>query len=173
MIAGDAFARRWRLASEINSLANVWKKLLRAHVTVFETLRATMGYSLGEAAKKLGVSKPTVQRAIKSGRLSAARRDDGSYDIDPAELRRAFPAVVTVERNVTADLKRNETGELQAEIEGLQQQVALLKDERNDLRRRLDTEAEERRRLTALLTDQRPAPQPAERRGWWRWLRGT
>ena len=26
-----------------------------------------MGYSLGEAAKELGVSKPTVQRAIKSG----------------------------------------------------------------------------------------------------------
>jgi excisionase family DNA binding protein len=52
-----------------------------------------MSYSLGEAAKELGVSKPTVQRAIKSGKLSAIRRDDGSYDIDPAELRRAFPTV--------------------------------------------------------------------------------
>jgi hypothetical protein len=50
----------------------------------------------------------------------------------------------------------------------LREQVALLKDERDDLRRRLDAEAEERRRVTALLTDQRPA---APRRRWWR-LRG-
>jgi hypothetical protein len=45
-----------------------------------------------------------------------------------------------------------------------------------DLRRRLDQSEEERRqvqaRLTALLTDQRPAPQPAARRGWWPWRRG-
>jgi excisionase family DNA binding protein len=127
-----------------------------------------MGYSLGEAAKELGVSKPTVQRAIKTGRLSATRRDDGSYDIDPAELRRAFPAV-TPQSNDTADLKRNETAVLQAEIDGLREQVALLKDERDDLRRRLDAEAEERRRATALLTDQRPASRPEARRSWWRW----
>lgn len=129
-----------------------------------------MGYSLGEAAKEIGVSKPTVQRAIKSGRLSATRRDDGSYDIDPAELRRAFPAV-TPSRNVTIDMQHGETAgdmrALQAEIDGLREQVALLKDERDDLRRRLDAEAEERRRA-ALLTDQRPA---APRRRWWR-LRG-
>ena len=130
-----------------------------------------MGYSLGEAAKELGVSKPTVQRAIKSGRLSATRREDGSYDIDPAELHRAFPAV-TVNSNVTPDLKRHETpgdtGVLRAEIDGLREQLALLKDERDDLRRRLDAEAEERRRVTALLTDQRPTT----RRSWWQRLRG-
>src|SRR5512132_1567465 len=40
-------------------------------------------------------------------------------------------------------------------MEGLREQVALLKDEREDLRCRLDTEAEERRRVSALLTDQR------------------
>ena len=123
-----------------------------------------MGYSLGEAAKELGVSKPTVQRAIKAGRMSATRNDDGSYDIDPAELSRAFPAV-TRTGNVAPDLKRDETRVLQAEVEGLRQQVALLKDERDDLRRRLDAEAEERRRMTALLTDQRPT----KKRKWWPW----
>jgi chromosome segregation ATPase len=69
-------------------------------------------------------------------------------------------------------LKRDETHVLQAEVDGLREQLALLKDERDDLRRRLDSEAEERRRLTALLTDQRPAAQPDVRRGWWRQLRG-
>ena len=103
--------------------------------------------------------------------MSATRHDNGSYDIDPAELRRAFPAV-TPSRNVTVDLNHGETASdtraLQAEIEGLREQVALLKDERDDLRRRLDAETEERRRVTALLTDQRSA---APRRRWWR-LRG-
>ena len=36
-----------------------------------------MGYSLGQAAKAAGRSKTTIHRAIKSGRLSAARADDG------------------------------------------------------------------------------------------------
>ena len=39
----------------------------------------------------------------------------------------------------------------------------------DDLRRRLDAEAEERRRLTAILADQRAAPAPIRR--WWRFGR--
>lgn len=48
-----------------------------------------MSYTLGQAAKAADVSKTTIQRAIKSGRLSASRQDDGSYVIGPAELHRA------------------------------------------------------------------------------------
>jgi hypothetical protein len=48
--------------------------------------------TLGEASRLVGVSKSTLARAIKAGRMSAAsRRDDGSYEIDPAELTRCFP----------------------------------------------------------------------------------
>jgi hypothetical protein len=46
--------------------------------------------SLSQAAKLAGKSKSTINRAIKTGKLSAARHDDGSYSIDPAELARAF-----------------------------------------------------------------------------------
>jgi hypothetical protein len=52
-----------------------------------------MGYSLTEAARASGKSKMTIQRAIKGGKISASRNEDGSYDIDPAELHRMFPAV--------------------------------------------------------------------------------
>jgi hypothetical protein len=54
---------------------------------------------------------------------------------------------------------------LLAEIEGLKQQLALLKDERDDLRRRLDADSAERRRLTLLLTDptNKPASAPEAR----------
>ena len=62
--------------------------------------------SLGQAARLADTSKTTLTRAIKAGRLSATRRDDGGYEIDPAELSRVFTVTpetletVTVASNV-------------------------------------------------------------------------
>ena len=52
--------------------------------------------TLGAAAKLTGLNRTTVLRAIKSGRLSAARQDDGSYRIDPAELERVYTIRLTM-----------------------------------------------------------------------------
>ncbi|HJW31356.1 MAG TPA: hypothetical protein VJ508_19140, partial [Saprospiraceae bacterium] len=122
---------------------------------------------------------PTIQRAIKNGKLWASHNEDGSYSIDESELTRVYPEQWR-NRYVAGTLKQDETPSnpeaLQVEIEGLRQQIALLRDERDDLRRRLDAEAEERRRLTRLLTDQRSAVSvPVEKPGsgladWWRRL---
>ena len=46
--------------------------------------------SLREAAEQAGSSKSTIWRAIKSGRMSVTRLDDGGFAIDPAELFRVF-----------------------------------------------------------------------------------
>ena len=51
-----------------------------------------MMLSLSQSAKRVGVSKATIHRAIKSGKLSAVRNDDGSYQIDLAELARVYPS---------------------------------------------------------------------------------
>ena len=48
-------------------------------------------FSLAQAAKAAGKSRPTLARAIKAGRLSAAWSDDGSCAIDLSELARVFP----------------------------------------------------------------------------------
>lgn len=147
-----------------------------------------MGYSAGEAAKATGVSVPTITRAIKSGRISANRRDGGGYDIDPAELHRVFPAVSS-NSNATPSMLGDETPTesraLQVEIRMLRERMeekeaearAAIADRDttiSDLRKRLDSEADERRRLTALLTHQAemPAPEPREApterpRRWW------
>ena len=47
--------------------------------------------TLGEAEKEVGVTKSTISRAIKDGRLSANRNEHGHYQIDPAELFRVYP----------------------------------------------------------------------------------
>lgn len=140
-----------------------------------------MPYTLGEAAKATGKSKPTIQRAIKNGSISAMRKDDGSYSIDPAELHRVYAPVTPLAGNDTGDMKQlvtpSETPVLQAQLAGLRGELEQVKGERDHLRRRLDTEADERRRLTMLLTDQRqqqpPAPRPSPTvEGWRRRLAG-
>lgn len=45
-------------------------------------------FTMGQAAKRLGLSKPTVSKHIREGRLAARHLDDGSYQIDGAELAR-------------------------------------------------------------------------------------
>src|SRR5262249_57525855 len=45
---------------------------------------------LEQADKETGMDKSTISRAIKSGKLSATRKENGGYEIDPAELFRVF-----------------------------------------------------------------------------------
>lgn len=140
-------------------------------------MRYPMYYTLGQAAKATGKSKPTIQRAIKSGRISAKKSDDGSYAIDPAELHRVFAPLpsnsnesVTVKQSETPDV----TGGLQREIDNLHERMRDKDGVIEDLRRRLDSSEQERRetqaRLTAILTDQRPAVK--QRRSLFAWVSG-
>jgi excisionase family DNA binding protein len=144
-----------------------------------------MPYTLNQAAEATGRSKPTILRAIQSHKISAAR--DGATQawlIEPAELHRVYPPVTNAPlRNaeMTRDVMPDELTSLRREIEVRDERFEALQQERqrerqdaqstiDDLRRRLDAEAEERRKLTALLTDQREQP---ARRSWWRFGRGS
>ena len=125
--------------------------------------------SLAQAAKTAGKSKPTLLRAIKSGKRSASRTASGAYEIDPAELARVFPFAGDMAGTMTQSVPGNgaETypaispGEAQALHRVIVEQAETIR----DLRTRLDSEVEERRRLLALLT--------GPKLPWWRrWLRG-
>ena len=122
-----------------------------------------MAYTLGEATKATGISKTSLHRAIKSGRISATKNDIGAWQIDPAELHRVFPPAANRNSSETSTLEQ--TG-IASEIAVLRREIQLKDEERqrereqlertiDDLRERLDREGEERRKLTALLTDQR------------------
>lgn len=125
-----------------------------------------MKHTLGTAAKATGKAKSTILRAIKSGTISATRGYDGSYEIDPAELHRVFPATHAQnnERNDTQpNTQQDET--LRSRLEILQSERQRERDQMqatiDDLRTRLDRSDE---RITALLA----APKPKPRR-WWPW----
>ena len=139
-----------------------------------------MKYTAGQAAKATGKSIPTITRAIKKGTISAERTASGGYLIDPSELHRVFPAI-TSDRNDSPDVSGHETPQegavtpqLDLEVRMLREMLAREQETVADLRARLDAEAAERRRLTALLTHQGeksdPAPvraSPSRRWFWW------
>jgi hypothetical protein len=52
-------------------------------------------YTLATAAAAAGINRSTVFRAIKAGRISAQRDDNGQWQIDPAEFHRVFSPLPT------------------------------------------------------------------------------
>ena len=155
-----------------------------------------MPYTLKQAAIATGKSKPTILRAIQTGKVSAEKDAQGEWQIEPAELHRVYEPVM--ECNGSDETPRNDTQHpdsvietvlLRAEVEKWRERFATVEIDRErergeasatieDLRRRLDQADQERRdkdrQLTAVLTDQRPkdeAPSPNAGRGFWARLR--
>ena len=60
-----------------------------------------MPYSLQQAATAADLNKSTVLRAIKAGKISAARDEHGQWQIEPAELHRVYPPVACTEAGAT------------------------------------------------------------------------
>jgi hypothetical protein len=143
-------------------------------------MRTVMPYSLKQAATATGKSKPTILRAIQSGKVSAEKDVQGEWQIEPAELHRVYPPVS--ERNVSDEAAWNDTQHadspfetvmLRSEVEQMRERFSYLEMDRErerrqasdtiaDLRNRLDQSEQERRdvnrQLTALLTDQTEKP---------------
>lgn len=67
-----------------------------------------MNVSLGRAAKLAKTSKTTLARAIKAGRLSATRHEDGSYSVEVSELHRVFP-VTPDDGHATGEMAQSAT----------------------------------------------------------------
>ena len=141
-----------------------------------------MKYTLSEAAAATGKNKATIQRAIKSGKISAPKGEAGSYEIDPSELHRVFhPVAQRVAQRDSATIRNSaqqaglppdfntlqRIADLEKELavmeerkNGLEEQKRHLTDTVEDLRKRLDSSEG---RVLALLNDPRP-------KGFWKRL---
>lgn len=132
-----------------------------------------MKYTLGQAAKETGVSKPTLSRAVKKGDLSAEGGGGSPYRIDPSELgrwlsgyRERNPVTPTAETHIETSETPTGNKELEAEVDALREQIAREETERArervqleahiaDLRGRVDRAERKEDQLVAQLTDQR------------------
>lgn len=99
-----------------------------------------MKHTLGTAAKAVGMSKATISKAIKSGKISAVRLPNGMLEIEPVELHRVYPAApetVTGEGSKTPREPAgncNETLLLKAKLEVAQARIADLENDRDQWR---------------------------------------
>lgn len=139
--------------------------------------------NLNEAAKICHKSKSTVLKSIRTGRLSAIRNDKNEWQIDPVELFRVYPYKIENEKSEQENSKKseqenrnrtdkkpqsnNENLKEILEIERAERKVEQFERERErkqleetiaKLWQRLDAEAEERQKLTKLITHQRESP---------------
>src|ERR1700686_3784995 len=137
-----------------------------------------MGYTLGQAAKAVGMSKTSILRSIKAGRISAGRDEFGQWAIEPCELHRVYPPLAddtgtgngTEERGVTG----GETALAEASTRATHAEARLsdFKSMLDDIREQRDRWRQQAERLAALaITDQRKEPAPAQPQSWRRWLR--
>jgi 6-phosphogluconate dehydrogenase len=114
-------------------------------------------FTLSQAAKETGKSKSLIHNAIKSGRLSAHKREDGIFEIDASELFRVFKKNVQERQEepiIRTESERLERLLYEQKIDSLAQQLEREKQFNRELLLRLDSEAEERRKLILLLTHQ-------------------
>lgn len=123
-----------------------------------------MSYSLSDAAKATGKNRTTIQRAIKSGKISASKNENGTYEIEPAELHRIFPAIAQHRAQQSKETGSNSPQRADAISETLRIRLEMLEKERDRERAQLEetiTDLREdrdkwRQQATALLEDHRP-----------------
>jgi hypothetical protein len=110
---------------------------------------------LAEAARLSGRNRATIHRAMKSGKLAYTLADGGERKIDISELERVFGTKATI-GNGAQPLQSDDSQ--RREVETLREFLTESRAAVADLRRRLDTSEDERRRLTLLLS---PPTSPA------------
>lgn len=126
-----------------------------------------MNLSAKEAADQVGLTKAGIIKAIKTGKVSAQKDQNGEWKIEPVELFRVYaPVGSSIQQPETTSLRQDmaenteDTASLHVEIRLLRERLADKDDQIDDLRQRLDAEAEERRRLSMLLTDTTVSKKP-------------
>jgi hypothetical protein len=130
-----------------------------------------MAYTLGEAAKATGISKASISRAVSSGRISATKKEDGSFSIEPVELHRVYPPKSSVPasttpsetpRNSESNTNTSYSNVLQARLDAALEQLRDKDGTISDLRQRLDRSDEERREAQARVIGLLAGPGPTE-----------
>ena len=126
--------------------------------------------TLTEAAKWAGVTRPTIFKALKSGKLSGHKDDAGEWRIDPAELERVYQP--GKQGNVSGN-SRLSVPDIAEAIAAKDREIALLQDALADARTQRDRAMELAASQTRLLTHQQEqkAPTAPHTRSWLGWFR--
>ena len=118
--------------------------------------------TLATAAEATGLAKTTIWRAIRKGRISATKCDDGTFTIDEAELFRVFPPTPT---------QHDSDAALEQSAMVLKREIELLREMLNEARRNADHWREQAQTALRALPAPLPRPRPVKQSGWQWWRR--
>ena len=111
--------------------------------------------TLTQAAQEVGRTRSTLFKAIKAGRLSASKDEQGHFLIDPVELTRVYN---TVNVSPVVQSEHSETTQDISEIAALRRENELLRKQVEWDRKQIEREQEQadhwRNQATLLLTHQ-------------------
>jgi hypothetical protein len=124
-----------------------------------------MKHTLNAAAKLSGRAKSTISKAIKDGRLSAAKNENGGFEIDGAELSRVFPFPVGDQPSIPQSNTYNEHQNkvLEVELKAERQMRERLMSEIEDLKIQRDKWQDQAQ--TLLLSNQSRSEGQGTKRG--------
>ena len=119
-------------------------------------------FNISAAARAVGTSRASIQRAIKSGRLSATTNEQGERVIDLSELLRVF-----------GPLKQGEQASMDAGMDGEQRDtpsmavreqvlIEVLREHLDDAREQLQQAQQEKARLLSMLEVEQAARRELE-----------
>lgn len=132
--------------------------------------------NLTQGAKLAGVSRSTLNRHLKEGKISKVNGTDGKPCVDTSELQRVYRVLSHDTSSHTVPMKQRETpvDTVKNDIE-----IAVLRAELNATKERLDETQKDRdewkgqaKTLSLLLTDQRPTEPVTRQRSFLRGLFG-
>src|SRR3546814_5748135 len=86
-----------------------------------------MSITLREASEKVGVTRQTLMKAIKTGRVSGQKSDNGEWRIEPVELFRVWPPVNEVQQPLQPYIKGSDTPGLQRSEEHTSELQSLMR----------------------------------------------
>ena len=129
--------------------------------------------SLREAVKHFDVSRPTLQKSLKDGKISGVQDGKGQWQVDPSELARVYrprSAKMDKAENFNAgnlpSVNRALPGNLDAEVQALKASLEVEKAKREAA----EALAEERARHSEDLRRMLPPPEAGpQRKRWWQW----
>jgi len=110
--------------------------------------------SISEAARLAGKGRSTIQRHIKSGKLSANIDAAGNPVIDTSELCRAYGAIQVADTGQTVSLTQDETATiatLQEELRAARERERAAQEREEWLKKQLEVEQERSRELERRL----------------------
>lgn len=126
--------------------------------------------SIREAVKLYNVSRPTLTKALKTGKISGVKSGKGHWEIDPTELSRVYQPRTSDVNNSGKDIPVNFTLANTVDSTNLERLKGALAiaEARADAAERL---AQERADHIEDLRRMLPAPNQPRKKIWWPWSR--